>query len=98
MLINRQRRHKLSLNRVTNPAAVIRGDHYRLTILTDGLLRYEWAPDNHFEDRASVFAVCRNQPTPYFRVKDKSDTVEIITARFHLTYDKYHTVQEASLW
>ncbi len=83
-----QQRHKLSLNPVANPAAVVQGDCYRLTVLTDGLLRYEWADDNHFEDRASVFAVCRDLPTPEFRVKEKCDTVEIITSRFHLTYNR----------
>jgi hypothetical protein len=83
-----QQRQKLSLNPIANPAAVIRGDHHRLIILTDGLLRYELAPDNHFEDRASVFVVCHEQPIPEFRVKDKCDTVEVITAKFHLTYDK----------
>ncbi|MCJ1303250.1 hypothetical protein MMC08_006058 [Hypocenomyce scalaris] len=72
-----------------NTEAVVGGtDHYRFTVLTDGLLRYEWAPDNQFEDRPSVFAVCRDLPVPEFRVKEKSDTLEIITERFHLTYDK----------
>jgi hypothetical protein len=73
---------------VANPAAIIKGPHYRFTILTDGLLRYEWAPDDKFEDRASVFAVNRSLPTPEFRVKDTNNVLEIITYKFHLTYDK----------
>lgn len=73
---------------VANPAAVIEGSHFRFTVLTDGLLRYEWASDNKFEDRASVFAVNRALPVPEFRVKDKNGILEIITSKFHLSYDK----------
>jgi hypothetical protein len=71
-----------------NPAAIIRGTHYRFTVLTDGLLRYEWELDDKFEDRASVFAVNRASSTPDFRVKETDDIREIITTKFHLTYDK----------
>jgi hypothetical protein len=72
---------------MANPAAIIRGSHYRFTVLTEGLLRYEWASDDKFEDRASVFAVNRALPTPDFRVKETNDVLEIITTKFHLTYD-----------
>lgn len=71
------------------PTAIIGGSHrYRFTVITDGLLRYEWAPDNRFEDRPSTFAVNRQQLIPQFRIKERPDVLEIITARFHLTYDK----------
>jgi alpha-glucosidase (family GH31 glycosyl hydrolase) len=73
---------------IANTAATIVGQHYRFTVLTDGLLRYEWAPDSKFEDRPSVFAINRNQPTPEFRTKETASELEIITSRFHLTYDK----------
>ena len=74
---------------IANPKAIVGGGShkYRFTILTDGLLRYEWAPDAQFEDRASVFAVNRCHPVPEFRVINKNDIMEIITDRFHLTYD-----------
>ncbi|KAG0652926.1 Alpha-xylosidase [Hyphodiscus hymeniophilus] len=71
-----------------NPSAIVGGDKFRFTVLTDGLLRYEWAPDNHFEDRRSVFAINRDLPVPQFRVKEKDDSLEIVTSRFHFTYDK----------
>ncbi|KAH8663789.1 putative alpha-xylosidase [Ilyonectria robusta] len=72
---------------IANPAAVVSGETYRLTILADGLLRYEWSADGHFEDRASTFAINRDLPVPEFTVDD-SDMLEIETARFRLTYDK----------
>jgi hypothetical protein len=71
-----------------NTAAIIRGTHHRFTVLTDGLLRYEWALDDKFEDRASVFAVNWALSTPDFLVKETNDILEIITTKFHLTYDK----------
>jgi alpha-glucosidase (family GH31 glycosyl hydrolase) len=65
------------------------GANYRFTVLTDGLVRYEWSADGRFEDRASTFAINRDLPTPKFRVLDQGQSgLEIITARFHLTYSK----------
>ncbi|KAK7970407.1 hypothetical protein PG996_001164 [Apiospora saccharicola] len=70
------------------------GAKYRFTLLTDGLLRYEWAPDGVFEDRPSAFAATRNSSNPgdgrvpNHRIKETEDLLEIITARFHLTYNK----------
>jgi alpha-glucosidase (family GH31 glycosyl hydrolase) len=72
-----------------HPQAIVGGENgFRFTVLTDGLLRYEWAPDNRFEDRRSVFAINRSLPVPQFRVKESRESLEIITSRFHLTYDK----------
>ena len=71
-----------------NQEAVIAGDKYRFTVLTDGLIRYEYSPDGAFEDRASTFAVNRDLPVPAHRIVDKDGTLQIITDRFHLTYDK----------
>ncbi|TAQ85973.1 hypothetical protein B7494_g5701 [Chlorociboria aeruginascens] len=75
---------------VADPESIVGGDshQYRFTILTDGILRYEWAPDSQFEDRASVFAINRYLPVPHFRVVHKNGILEIITKRFHLTYDE----------
>jgi alpha-glucosidase (family GH31 glycosyl hydrolase) len=74
-----------------SPEAIVGGratDSYRFTVLADGLLRYEWATDGQFEDRASVFAINRRLPVPEFRVKETDESLQIITSRFHLTYNK----------
>ncbi|EJU04346.1 hypothetical protein DACRYDRAFT_114691 [Dacryopinax primogenitus] len=78
------------LSPVADPAAVVQGDHWRFTILTEGVLRYEYAPDGVFEDRASTFAVRRKLPVPKFRVigKGENSDLEILSSRFHLVYDK----------
>ncbi|KAJ5782685.1 hypothetical protein N7457_004459 [Penicillium paradoxum] len=74
---------------IASPGATVGGiGQYRFIVLTDGLLRFEWAEDCQFENRASVLAINRHLPVPEFRVKDDEDSLQIITSRFHLTYDK----------
>jgi len=84
---------------VANSKVIVGGGshHYRFTILTPGLLRYEWAPDRQFEDRASVFAINRELPVPEFRVVNKPGSIEIITANFYLTYDDGEAFSPSSL-
>jgi hypothetical protein len=80
--------HRLPSHPVADPAAVVRGERYRITVLTDGLVRLEYAADGVFEDRASTFAVNRLLPVPEFRVLQTGAAVEIVTSRFRLTYDR----------
>jgi hypothetical protein len=67
-----------SPNPVANPGAIVAGPNHQFTILNSRLIRYEWAADGKFEDRASI---------PEFRVVDGND-LEIIAAHFHLSYNK----------
>ncbi|KAJ5652257.1 hypothetical protein N7507_009683 [Penicillium longicatenatum] len=73
---------------VADPKAIVSGGKYRFTVLTDGLLRYEWAVDGKFEDRASVLAINRHLPVPEFRIIEDQHSLQILTSRFHLNYDK----------
>ena len=79
---------RLPASPVADPAAVVRGDHFRITVLTSGLLRLEYSPDGEFEDRASTFAQFRAQPVPEFRVIDTDHHVEVVTDRVQLVYDR----------
>ncbi|KAK6527371.1 hypothetical protein TWF281_010551 [Arthrobotrys megalospora] len=67
--------------------AIVKGEKYRFTVLTDRLIRYEWALDGKFEDRASTFAINRSFPLPEYRVVEGKAEIEIITKFFHLTYN-----------
>src|SRR3954470_6337539 len=78
----------LPTDAVADPRAVVRGDTYRITVLTDGLLRLEHAPDGRFEDRASTFALRRRLDVPEFRVTDTGTHLVLTTDRLRLTYDK----------
>ena len=80
--------YKFDSSPKANPDSIVQGPNYRFTVLTDRLLRFEWSPDDKFEDRASTFAINRDFPTPKFSIKDNDDGVEIITDNFHLDYDR----------
>lgn len=81
-------RYDFKTRHVAHPDAIVAGDKYRFTILTDGLLRFEWAEDGKFEDRASTFAINRKLAVPDFYVWDRGHGIEIVTKRFHVVYDK----------
>jgi alpha-glucosidase (family GH31 glycosyl hydrolase) len=71
-----------------SPGAIVCGEHWRITVLADGLVRLEWSPDGGFEDRASTLAVHRDLPAPAFSVGESDGALEIVTARFRLVYDR----------
>ena len=52
---------------VAHPDAVVQGDRWRVTVLTDGLVRIERAEDGVFEDRASTFAIRESACPPNSR-------------------------------
>ncbi|MEG8036998.1 hypothetical protein QP157_17270 [Sphingomonas sp. LR61] len=54
---------------VADPAAVVTGEHWRITVLDAGTFRIEWSDDGGFEDRASTFAIRRRLPVPAFTVE-----------------------------
>jgi alpha-glucosidase (family GH31 glycosyl hydrolase) len=75
-------------NPVADPANVVMGDGYRITLLTDGLVRLEWSASGEFEDRASQAVVDRAFPPTEFHVVETDDRLTIHTARLQLVYDK----------
>lgn len=81
-------RYDFQTRPAAHPDAIVAGDKYRFTILTDGLLRFEWAEDGRFEDRASTFAINRKLAVPDFYVWDRGHGIEIVTKRLHVVYDK----------
>ncbi|OAA52113.1 Glycoside hydrolase, family 31 [Cordyceps fumosorosea ARSEF 2679] len=79
----------------TTPSVFVggrKGDKFRFTVLADGLVRYEWAPDGSFEDRPSAFAAnrrqCQSDALPSHRLVESARCIDIHTSRFHLTYRK----------
>ncbi|KAF2679011.1 glycoside hydrolase family 31 protein [Lentithecium fluviatile CBS 122367] len=86
--MSRPARYDFKTRPVAHPEALVAGDKYRFTVLTDGLLRFEWAEDGQFEDRASTFAINRKLAVPDFYVWDRGDLLEIVTKRFHVVYNK----------
>lgn len=72
----------------TAPENIIRGDCWRVSVLTESLLRLEYDPEGIFEDRATQSVWNRNFPKSTFRVIDHEDSLEVITPKAHLIYDR----------
>lgn len=76
----------------TSPCAldsnIVQGENYRITILTDGLLRLEYSPDGIFEDRATQMAFFRDFPQSSYRVIPTETGIEIHTDRIHMIYNE----------
>lgn len=72
----------------SNPESVFKGNKYRITILTDRLIRLEYNENGVFEDRPSIFAQNRNFAKPDFNVSENNNTLKIITKYFELEYKK----------
>ena len=66
-----------------NPDSVVAGPQYRFTVISNIVLRYEWAHDGIFEDRASTFAINRHFPKPEFTTKETENQLEIISLLCH---------------
>lgn len=69
------------------PAQQVRGEGWRVTVLTERLFRLEWSPDGGFEDRVSTFATRRDLGEAAFTARRLDDGVEITTAHARLRYD-----------
>ena len=73
-------------NPKANPGAVVTFDNARFTVLTDRLIRMEWAADGIFEDHASFAIVNRNLPVPKFSKSIKGGVLTIKTGKLTLAY------------
>jgi prepilin-type processing-associated H-X9-DG protein len=62
--------------------------HVRFTVIADGALRLEYAPDGKFIDNRSFVAVQRTYPAVDYRVKSKGSWVEITTSKMKMRYRK----------
>lgn len=73
-------------NPIADPAAVVEYGNARFTVLSDRLIRMEWASDGAFEDRASLAIVNRNLPVPRYTSVLKDGILTIKTGKLTLTY------------
>lgn len=70
------------------PDNLVAGEHYRITVLTPGLLRLEYSPDGVFEDRPTQTVLHRDFPKADFQVVRRKGLLELHTDRLHLMYDE----------
>lgn len=83
---------KISVNDIKpNPECVYKGNKYRITVLSDMLVRIEYNDQGIFEDRPTQTVLNRNFDTPKFVVKEDKKYIEIKTAYYTLFYSKDKT-------
>ena len=81
-------KYKLNMQPMANASAIVQGETYRFTVLTNRLIRLEYQKDGHFVDEPTKTVICRDFPEVSYRVIDREDTLEIVTDKLHLYYDK----------
>ena len=70
------------------PKAIYKGPNYRITIITERLVRLEYSPTSKFVDEPTQLVQNRNLGYPEFRVNQDANYMEIVTKYFTLTYLK----------
>jgi len=78
----------LDMKPVPRQSAVVMGEKYRFTILTDRLIRLEYQEQGRFVDEPTQRVICREFPEVRYRVVEEENSLEIITPELHLYYDK----------
>ncbi len=73
---------------VAAPGAEVRVGNARFTVLTDRMIRMEWAQGGHFEDSATMVVVNRRLPVPHFRSHRDGDWQVIETDALTLRYKR----------
>ena len=75
------------MNPIADERFVIKGEKYRITVLTEQMLRLEYSEDGVFEDRATRLAFNRAFDTPAFDTYTEDGILHVVTKHLHLRYD-----------
>ena len=79
---------KVGKTALANPKAIVKGDKYRFTILSEGLIRLEYSENGIFEDRATENVFNRRLEVPKFEVMEDARMITIVTEKFKIYYAK----------
>jgi hypothetical protein len=71
---------------VAHPSAVVRSGDARIEVLSPTLLRLEYSPTAHFEDRPTVNAVNRRMPVPHYTATVSGGWLTVRTSQATLRY------------
>lgn len=79
----------LNAHPAMNPDSVIQGDHWRIGLITDALIRFEWSDSGRFVDDATQMAMVRDfGEKPEFTVTERNGWLEIDTPSLHISYNQ----------
>jgi alpha-glucosidase (family GH31 glycosyl hydrolase) len=71
-----------------NPDAIVQGEHWRIGVISEALLRFEWSDDGSFEDLPTQIVMNRSfGQTPAFQVTHHGGLTIIDTKALHVSYD-----------
>lgn len=87
-LNEKRKQNEWKRNSAAKEQAIVQGENYRFTVMTDYLIRMEYQENGIFMDEPTQTVIFRNFDVPDFKVVDKEDQLEIITKALHLYYDK----------
>ncbi len=73
---------------ISSKEAIFKGKNYRITILSEVLIRLEFSPTGEFEDRPTELVSFRNFTVPRFSKKEDERFLTITTKYFKLEYEK----------
>lgn len=73
---------------ISSERVVFRGSNYRITVLSERLLRLEYNPNGHFSDNLTTLVANRNFSVPAFKVEQDDKYLMITTNYFMLQYIK----------
>ena len=71
-----------------NDTSILKGNTYRISVLTERLLRLEYSPTGVFYDNPTMLVEKRNFNTPKFTVKQDDQYLELSTDYYTLYYTK----------
>ncbi len=80
-----------------NPASIFKGTNYRITVLTERLIRIEYNRTGLFVDAPTQLVLCRNFNLPKIDVNQDNKYLEITSKYFKLTYVKENIVNSGNL-
>ena len=72
-----------------NERAVFVGQNYRITVLSERLIRLEYSVDGHFSDAPTTLVKNRKFPVPNFKVEQDQNYLVITTNYFMLKFWTY---------
>ena len=79
---------QIQVNPKADQENILQGKKYRITVLTEGLVRLEYSEEGIFEDRATQCIWNRDFPKTAYTCRETEEQLEIFTSRLHLIYDK----------
>lgn len=72
----------------SNPKSVVQGDKYRISVITERVVRLEFSPTGEFVDRPTQLIRKRNLGEVNFSLKEDNSALQITTKYFSLVYVK----------